>query len=190
MSRLIAFVSTSTLAVLLLVAACSKSPEENQTDSRPSTTKVVRAIVKLQGTKDNEHIEGTVTFSQQADGVLVEATVQGLTPGKHGFHVHALGDVTCADGLCTEGHWDPTKKPHAGPDAEERHHGDLGNVTAGEDGKATYKRTDKVLQLNGPHSIVGRSIIIHADPDDFTSQPTGNAGARIAQGVIGILEEK
>lgn len=199
MSRIIAFISTSALAVIVLVAACSDSSSnaDGNGDADASgggaskrhwiTTK---AIVQLAGTKGNEAIAGTVTFTQKKDGVLVEAAVSGLTPGKHGFHIHQLGDVTCVDGKCTAGHWNPTETKHGGPDSEERHHGDLGNLEAGADGKATYKRLDKLVRLYGHDSIVGRGIIIHADPDDLTSQPTGNAGARVAQGVIGIAAER
>ena len=193
MSRAIAFISTTALAIIILVAACSdNAAESNGTaggDAVPHST-TTKAIVQVAGTKGNEAVAGTITFTQQDGGVLVEATVTGLTAGKHGFHIHQLGDVTCVDGKCTKGHWNPTGAKHGGPDAAERHHGDLGNLEAGADGKATYKRLDKMVRLNGHHSIVGRGIIIHAGADDLTSQPTGAAGARVGQGVIGIAEEK
>ena len=192
MSRAIAFISTTALAIIVLVAACSDGADENVSTgsgAAPHTT-TTKAIVQLAGTKGNEAIAGKITFTQQEGGVLVEATVAGLAAGKHGFHIHQLGDVTCLDGKCTKGHWNPTGAKHGGPDAAERHHGDLGTLEAGADGKATYKRVDKMIQRNGHDSIVGRGIIIHAGADDLTSQPTGAAGARVAQGVIGIAEEK
>lgn len=192
MSRIIAFTSTTALAIVFLVAACSG--DNDSTNGTGGTEavgrKTTRAIVQLYGTKGNEKTTGIVKFTQQADGVLVEATVTGLAPGKHGFHIHELGDATCADGKCTKGHWNPTGARHGGPDSDERHHGDLGNLEAGADGKATYKRIDKLIQLNGEHSIIGRAIIVHAGADDLTSQPTGAAGARVAQGVIGIAAEE
>jgi len=192
MSRIIAFVSTTCLAIVILVAACSTDKTNDAagsagTGAAKTTTK---AIVQLYGTKGNEKTTGIVTFTQQSGGVLVEATVTGLTPGKHGFHIHQLGDATCADGKCTKGHWNPTGAKHGGPDSAERHHGDLGNLDANAEGKATYKRVDTVIQLSGAHSIVGRAIILHAGADDLTSQPTGAAGARVAQGVIGIAAEE
>jgi len=189
MSRVIAIISTTALAAIVLVAACSPATDEANGSEDAGKT-VTKAMVQLAGTKGNEKVSGTVTFTQAATGVLVEAAVTGLTPGKHGFHIHALGDVTCADGKCTAGHWNPTGSAHGGPDADVRHHGDLGNVAADLNGQATYKRVDTVIQLNGVHSIIGRGIIIHAGTDDLTSQPTGAAGARVAQGVIGIAAEK
>jgi Cu-Zn family superoxide dismutase len=109
--------------------------------------------------------------------------------GKHGFHVHEFGDCSMADGVCAGGHFNPTGSPHGSPDAAKRHVGDFGNLTADESGKATYKRVDKLITFSGPNSIIGRSIIVHAAPDDF-SQPSGNAGARIGCGVIGIGDPK
>jgi Cu-Zn family superoxide dismutase len=116
--------------------------------------------------------------------------VTGLTPGAHGFHVHEFGDCSMADGTCAGAHFNPTGAPHGGPDDARRHAGDLGNVKADESGKAIYKRVDKMLALNGPSSIIGRSIIVHAAPDDLKTQPSGNAGARVGCGVIGIADPK
>ena len=95
------------------------------------------------------------------------AELTGLTPGEHGFHVHEFGDCSMADGTCAGGHFNPTGAPHGGPDDAKRHVGDLGNIKADASGKATYKRVDKMLALNGPNSIIGRSIIVHAAPDDL-----------------------
>jgi len=134
----------------------------------------------------NNTVSGTVTFHEQKDGTHVHAKLSGLTPGKHGFHVHEFGDCSCADGMCTKGHFNPTNQPHGGPDSKKRHVGDMGNVVADENGNATLDLIDSYIKLNGPHSIIGRSIIVHADKDDLTSQPTGNAGARVGCGVIGI----
>ncbi len=133
-------------------------------------------------------VSGKVTFTQEKDGVRVHAELTGLAPGEHGFHVHEFGDCTMMDGTCAGGHFNPTGAPHGGPDASpgKRHVGDLGNVKADSSGKAVYDRVDKMITLSGPHSIIGRSIIVHAGRDDLTTQPTGDAGARIGCGVIGI----
>lgn len=131
-------------------------------------------------------VTGKVTFTQTAEGVHVQATVTGLTPGKHGFHVHQLGDLSKADLTSTGGHFNPEGHDHAGPMAAMRHVGDLGNLTAGADGKAMADFVDPKLALAGPHSIIGRGVIVHAGEDDLTSQPTGAAGGRVAGGVIGI----
>ena len=96
-----------------------------------------------------------------------------------------------ADGKCAGGHFNPTGMPHGGPDDAKRHVGDLGNIKADDSGKATYKRVDKLISLNGSNSIIGRSVIVHAKADDFkTQQPPGNAGDRIGCGTIGIADPK
>lgn len=141
------------------------------------------AIVELNPTKGN-HVAGTVVFTQVAGGVEIEANVTGLTPGKHGFHVHEHGDCSAHDASSAGGHFNPTKKKHGGPDSPERHVGDFGNLVADKNGVAHYKRVDTVISLTGPDSIIGKSIVVHADEDDLTTQPTGNSGARIACGVI------
>ena len=93
------------------------------------------------------------------------------------------------DAASAGGHFNPDNKKHGAPTDEERHVGDLGNLEADENGVAHYERTDTVIAFFGPHSVIGRAIIVHAGEDDFTSQPTGNAGTRLACGVIGIAEE-
>ncbi|WP_221030542.1 superoxide dismutase family protein [Actomonas aquatica] len=132
-------------------------------------------------------VSGTVTFEQTKDGVRVVADVKGLTPGKHGFHVHQKGDLSAANLTSTGGHFNPTGHDHSGPDAMMRHVGDLGNLTADASGHATADFVDHKLALAGEHSIIGRGVIVHADEDDLKSQPTGNAGGRVAGGVIGII---
>ena len=148
---------------------------------------IQKAVCILHPTKGND-VSGIVTFTNTDDGVMIVADVEGLTPGKHGFHIHQYGDCSAPDGTSTGGHFNPTNKKHGSPDAEERHVGDLGNLTADDNGKAHYERLDKVISLNGPNSIIGRGIIVHAGEDDFVTQPTGNAGARVADGVIGIAK--
>lgn len=129
-------------------------------------------------------IKGVVRFTATDDGVVIRGEITGLMPGKHAFHIHEFGDVT--DGKCSGGHFNPEKKKHGGPDSAERHVGDLGNITADETGKAVIDMKDKQVALSGSHSIIGRAVIIHAKADDLKSDPAGNAGDRIAGGVVGI----
>ena len=119
------------------------------------------------------------------------AAISGLKPGKHGFHVHQFGDLTLEkDGESAGGHFDPEHTMHHGaPDAEVRHVGDLGNIEANDAGVAIVNTDDMKIQLNGPSSIIGRSIVVHVGEDKFT-QPTGNAGGRVAFGVIGVANPK
>ncbi len=131
---------------------------------------------------------GAVTFTVTPDGVRVVADVGGLKPGKHGFHIHEYGDCSAPDASSAGAHFNPTHKKHGGPDSEERHVGDLGNLEASPSGFAHYDRVDKVISLNGPDSIIGKSIMIHEDADDLTTDPSGNSGKRIACGPITLVE--
>jgi Cu-Zn family superoxide dismutase len=146
-----------------------------------------KAIAVLHPTSGN-NVTGTVTFTASGDEVKVVADVTGLTPGKHGFHVHEFGDCSSPDGNSAGGHFNPTHKQHGAPDAVERHEGDLGNVVADSSGKAHLEWKDKVMKLSGPDSIIGRSMIVHVQEDDLKTQPTGNSGGRVACGVIGVAK--
>jgi Cu-Zn family superoxide dismutase len=146
---------------------------------------ITRAICVIHPLGESK-VAGKVTFVKQTDGVAIHAEITGLTPGEHGFHIHEWGDCSSADGMSTGGHYNPTKAPHAGHDAAQRHIGDFGNIAADATGKATLNRVDRHLVLEGPNSIIGRAIVVHANRDDLTTQPSGNAGGRVACGVIGI----
>lgn len=151
-----------------------------------------KAIAHLDGTMG---VTGNVTISQSSctEPVFIEINVIRLTPGKHGFHIHEKGDLTdgCAS---TGGHYNPDKVSHGAPNDQVRHVGDLGNIVADEDGNAKTSYSDTVVSLYGARSVIGRAIVIHAEVDDLgkTNHPdslkTGNAGGRVACGVIGILE--
>ena len=146
---------------------------------------LTKAICVLHPTEGNK-VSGVVTFTKTDSGIKIVADLEGLPPGKHGFHVHEFGDCSSPDGTSAGGHFNPENQAHGAPDDAIRHVGDLGNVVAGNDGKAHYERVDTVISLGGKHSIIGRGIIVHAGEDDLKTQPTGNAGARVACGVIGI----
>ena len=125
-----------------------------------------------------------MALEETGQGVRIVAYLSGLTPGDHGFHIHAKGDCSSGDGKSAGGHFNPHIVRHGAPDSAERHVGDLGNVTAGANGNATYDRVDAVVSFEGANRILGKGIIIHAGADDLSSQPTGAAGARVACGVI------
>lgn len=136
----------------------------------------------------NSHVSGLVTFTKTDKGVLVVAEIDGLTPGKHGFHIHEHGDCGHSDGNSAGGHFNPTNSKHGAPTDKDRHVGDLGNLVADAKGHAHYEWTDTLLELNGTNSIIGRSVIIHEKEDDFVTQPTGNAGGRIGCGKIEVVK--
>lgn len=141
----------------------------------------------LMPTKGNK-ARGVVTFEPLADHkVRVTARVSGLNPdSKHAIHIHEYGDVSSEDGTSAGGHFNPAGKAHGLPDSEERHVGDFGNLEADADGNANHVLTLENLSLvEGDHAIIGRAVIVHAGEDKGT-QPTGDAGDRIAQGVIAV----
>ena len=151
----------------------------------PSTVK--RATAVITPTKGNT-VNGVVTFEEVEKGVHVNAILTGLTPGKHGFHIHEFGDISSEDGSSAGGHFNPTSMPHSMPMSDKRHAGDMGNIDADEKGIAHIDYIDPAMKLSGEYSIIGHAVIIHAKEDDFKTQPTGNAGARIGNGVVGIAK--
>jgi len=162
------------LVAAVLLGACQTTPNEPP-----------RATAALQPTKGNKAF-GEATFEQEGAKVRILANVQGLKPGQeHGFHIHEVGDCSSGDGMSAKGHFNPHGKPHGNPSGAEHHAGDLPALKADKGGRAKLDALiDGVTLEPGPQSIVGRGLIIHADPDDFKTQPTGNSGARIACGVI------
>lgn len=127
---------------------------------------------------------GTVSFAERDGKVLVEADINGLTPGLHGFHVHDKGDCSATDGSSAGGHYNPTGAQHGSPTSPMHHNGDMPVLVADAAGHAKLKVELASLALQGPTSIVGRAVVVHAAADDFQTQPAGNSGARIACGVI------
>jgi Cu-Zn family superoxide dismutase len=162
------------IVATVVLVACQTTPPEP-----------LRATAQLRPTKGNKAF-GEATFEQMGDKVRVAIYVQGLKPGQqHGLHIHEVGDCSSGDGMSTKGHFNPYGKPHGNPASSERHAGDLPALTANKAGRGNVKvDLDIITVAPGPASIIGRGLIVHADPDDYKTQPTGNAGARIACGVI------
>ena len=135
----------------------------------------------------NQNVAGTVKFTETGDGVKVVADLTGLSPGKHGIHIHDKADMSAPDLSSAGGHWDPAgHKQHGGPTSEgdKRHAGDLGNLEADAGGKAHYELSVSGVSIGGKNDIVGHSVIIHAKEDDMKTNPAGNAGGRVAGGAI------
>lgn len=144
------------------------------------------AVAQLTG-REGSGVSGTVEFARIADGVHISVRVEGLAgAGTHGFHIHEVGDCSSPDFKSAGGHFNPTDAIHGGPDDGEHHAGDLGNIEIGEDGTGTLHMNSSMLALDGPNSVIGRGIILHESQDDFASQPTGAAGARLACGVVEV----
>lgn len=169
------------LPLLLVLGACAhKHPMHSKAPA------VKAAVANLAPTAKNK-VTGTVRFTQMEGYVLVKAELKGLTPGKHGFHIHEFGDCSAADGTSAGGHFNPAAQGHGAPEGQVRHTGDLGNLLADAKGNASLEWQDKQIRFHGPQSILGRAVIVHEKEDDLTTQPTGNAGARQACGVIGAV---
>jgi superoxide dismutase, Cu-Zn family len=167
MNRLILVSAVGTLAIGFALQAHAQS-----------------AVVRLQPTKGN-FASGTITFTQKGDKVAVEARVSALTPGGHGFHIHEKGDCSSGDGMSAGGHFNPTAKPHGNPTSAEHHTGDMPMLVADASGNASLSmELGEMTVGSGATDIIGKAIIVHKDPDDYTTQPTGNSGARVACGVI------
>lgn len=148
---------------------------------------IAKAVATLHPTEGNK-VHGAVTFAKAGDKVKVTAHIEGLTPGKHGFHIHEWGDCSSKDGSAAGSHFNPASASHGAPEAAQRHAGDLGNIEANQQGVAHLEWTDPVMKLSGAGSIIGRGVIVHINPDDLKTQPTGNAGGRLACGVIGVAK--
>lgn len=163
----------SALAAATLLG-CQSAPQEEP-----------RATAQLKPLGASKVI-GEATFDQVGNKVRVVAYVQGLKPGQeHGFHIHEVGDCSSPDGMSTKGHFNPFGKPHGDPKSPERHAGDLPALKADKSGRAKVDvELDQITVTPGAASVVGRGLIVHADPDDYKTQPTGNAGARLACAVI------
>src|SRR5262245_55196989 len=144
-----------------------------------------KATAQLEATKDSK-VTGTVTFTQRGSKVLVEVKVSGLTPGaEHGFHIHEKGDCSSGDGMSAGAHFNPANQPPAPLSTPTRHAGHMPALKAHSSGNASVAvELDVITVVHGPTGIVGRGLIVHVQPDDYKTQPTGNAGARLACGVI------
>ena len=139
--------------------------------------------------KSGSTVEGTVTFEQMDGAVQMRAEFSGLTPeGEHAIHIHENADCSADDGTSAGGHWNPTDEPHGKWESAEGYHsGDLGNLTADADGNATMEFTTEQWCIgcdDDKKNIIGHGVVVHQDADDFTSQPSGAAGARVSCGEI------
>lgn len=161
------------IAAAALLGACASPP------SGP------RATAQLQPTTGNT-TSGSVSFVQKGNKVLVSGEIRGLKPNaEHGFHVHEKGDCASGDGMSAGGHFNPTGAPHGSHGMGMHHTGDLPSLKADAGGVARINFESGSMAVgSGVTDVVGRGLIVHRDPDDYKTQPTGNAGPRLACAVI------
>lgn len=142
------------------------------------------------GPTQGSSVSGTATFVERSGKLMVDGRFKGLTPGQHGIHIHEKGDCSAPDAMSAGGHYNPTDEPHGAPDSAKRHGGDFGNLTADANGDATLNVTLDSGRIGigklAANTIAGKALVIHADPDDLSSQPAGNSGKRVACGVIAL----
>lgn len=179
------------LLLLVVVALCLRPSLAGASRAGFRGGAPLRAQATIQGIPGNP-VQGLVEFAENARGTVVTARLTGLTPGVHGFHIHEKGDTRQRCNAAGP-HFNPQGHVHGGPRSARRHIGDLGNITAGPDGVALYRRVDPAVALKGPHSVVGRTVVVHEKPDDFglggtpESLETGSSGLRVGCGVIALL---
>jgi superoxide dismutase, Cu-Zn family len=181
--------SLISLVIITLAVIGNAGPKSYQHDhaAHASQGPGGKAIAVLYPTDGNK-VHGTITFTREGDKVRVVADLNGLTPGKHGFHIHEFGDCSAKDAASAGSHFNPQGTPHGAPTDAKRHIGDLGNIEADSSGKAHLEWADPHLKFEGANSIIGRGVIIHTKADDLKTQPTGDAGGRVACGVIGVAK--
>ena len=161
------------VSCLCFLTACATQPQGPSASAQLAPTK-------------GSMTSGLVTFTQTGSNVLVNADIRGLKPNaEHGFHIHDKGDCSSGDGMSTGGHFNPTTQPHGAHGTGNHHSGDLPSLVADANGVAKLRFESSTITIDsGVTNIIGRGHIVHRDPDDYKTQPTGNAGPRLACAVI------
>ncbi len=160
----------------LLLTACASTLE----NENPTATAVLQP-------SSGSQVHGTVNFTQIGDVVRISGEIMGHTKGPKGFHIHEKGDCSDPKAMSAGGHFNPHKGKHGGPYGPVKHAGDIGNLVFNDQGVAKVNITVGNISVSKdrPDGIIGRALVVHMDPDDLKTDPTGNAGGRVACGVIG-----
>jgi Cu-Zn family superoxide dismutase len=170
---------------LALIAGVDCDAGENVKGKAVGKGQEKKAVAVIES-KSDSHVTGKATFREAHGKVTLKLKIEGAEPGTHAVHLHEKGDCTAPDGVSAGGHWNPTHEDHGKWVTPPFHRGDIGNVEVGADGRGTLTLTTDLWTIGGaPETdVVGKGIIIHAKADDFTTQPTGNAGGRVGCGVV------
>ncbi len=181
--------AVASIALLGLAACASAPPERAPEPVIPAPVSTAQQAVVALASASGSRVSGRLEIAPMGDGVHVAGEVGGLRPlGHYGFHVHERGDCSAVDASSAGGHFDPTHAPHGRAAHGAHHAGDMDNIEAGADGVARVNVHLRGVTLGGaaPNDIAGRAVVVHADADDYRSQPAGNAGARLACGPIRV----
>jgi superoxide dismutase, Cu-Zn family len=175
------------MGALLVAGAAYAAGSEDKATGKGHEKKAVASIKP----RSDSHVSGKATFHEANGKVTLDIKIAGADPGPHAVHLHEKGDCTAPDGASAGGHWNPTHEDHGKWGTAPFHHGDIGVIQVGADGKGTLTLTTDLWTIGGaPETdVVGKAIIVHAKTDDFTTQPTGNAGGRIACGVVELSKK-
>ena len=177
----------SLIAAAAALAACAAQPSGDG-GANPRTLASVQLSSAAGGEPQpnpQSPVQGTLNFSQVRDVVSVNGTLTGLKPNaRHAFHVHEKGDCSKPDFSSAGSHFNPTSQPHGAWDGAHHHANDMPQLMSDAEGRATVSFNTESMQLRGPNSVIGKAVIVHRDPDDVNAQPVGNAGPRLACGVI------
>lgn len=185
------------IGLTVLLAACSReqpagAPQQPDTASPTMAEKATAAepaqgaVAQIAPTQGNT-VTGSLALAQSPQGVHITGSIQGLKPdAEFGFHVHEKGDCTAPDGSSAGGHFNPTQAPHGNPAGASHHAGDMLNIHSNAEGVAQVDATAAGTSLHGDPGtdVIGKAIVVHESPDDYTTQPSGNSGKRVACGVI------
>ena len=176
---------------LVALAACSSTPSTPPPAPEPAPASTAQQAMAVLASASGSRVSGKLTLAPMGDGVHISGEVGGLAAGgQFGFHVHEKGDCSAVDATSAGGHFNPAASPHGRAGGPAHHAGDMDNITSGADGVAKVNVHLRGVTLGGgaTNDIAGRAVIVHAAPDDYHSQPTGNAGARVACGVIRVTQ--
>lgn len=183
MSAITAILAPCATALILFTSTgCKSGPGAAAPDEEPRAKSATATLDARSGST----MTGTATFTTEGDEVELRIDVSGLPAGKHGVHIHEKGDCSTPDAMSAGEHWNPTNEAHGKFGEHPFHRGDIGNIDVGDDGRGSLSMSTDLWTLGtgGPSDVVGRSIVVHADPDDFKTQPAGAAGTRVGCGVI------
>ncbi len=172
--------------ISLTLVSCERAQQHTGVMSTPMAKQAIATI----GPASDSSVTGMAIFTQNGDQITLTIEIQNASPGIHAVHIHESGDCSSPDGTSAGGHWNPTGVAHGKWGEGEFHLGDIGNITVGEDGTGSIELTTDLWEIGtgSDVDVVGRGIIVHAGADDFTSQPSGDAGARIGCGAIALAE--
>jgi Cu-Zn family superoxide dismutase len=178
------------LATTTVLAACSSTPPAPAAPASPPAQSTAQSARVNLASASGSLVSGQLTLMPMGKGVHLSGTVGGLLPNStHGIHVHEKGDCSAADASSAGGHFNPTASAHGRASAPAHHAGDMDNIVANADGVAQVNIHLMGVTLGGgaANDIAGRALVVHAAPDDYMTQPSGNSGARVACGVITVV---